>query len=198
MGAKAVGDAHALLPALKFMTIELLEAAKVFEILILFVVVVEVEVAHLVETTRELAPRTLPLCIASLPASPAQTRTGTDVPAAVLASHWSANLSGTRLGFGIDRLGAVLGFFRELKQVGALHAVPVAIRNAVEADAVGVIGSIAAIAQQQNIFSFGRIADGAGIRFLLFLFGILAKPLLDVELGHLLLVLYCICRNGSS
>lgn len=61
---------HALLPALQLAKVELLEPAEMFEVLVLFVMVVEVQVAHLVEATGELAPSALPLDIPSLPASP--------------------------------------------------------------------------------------------------------------------------------
>lgn len=189
-GAEAVGDANALVPSLDFMVVQLLEATKVLEVLVLIVVVVEVDVAHLEDAARELAPGTLPLCVASLSTSPPPTFARADVQAAMLAGDGPADLPRARLGgFGLDGLGGVLGLFGEVKQMGALHAVPVAIGDLVEADAVGVVGGIAAIAEQQYIFSLGGIADGAGICLFVFLFGIFAQPLLDVEFGHLLLVL---------
>ncbi len=185
-GTEAIGNVHALLPALKFAEIQQLESAEMLEILVLLVVVIEIQVAHLVETTGELAPCTLPLDISGLPADSSQTGTGADASAPMISSNRASDLA-RALGSGLC-LG-VLGLFGQVEEMGALHAVPVAIGYVVETNTVGMIGCIAAITQQKDVFSLGRIADGAGVGFLLFLLRVLTKPLLDIELGNLLLVL---------
>lgn len=60
----------------------------------------------------------------------------------------------------------------ELEEVCTFHAIPVTVGNMIETDAVGVVCSIAAIAEQKYIFSFGRIADWARVGIFLFLFGV--------------------------
>lgn len=67
--AEPLGNVHALLPATQLVAIELLESSEVLQVLVFVIVIIEVQVAHLIESTRELAPGTLPLCIASLAAS---------------------------------------------------------------------------------------------------------------------------------
>lgn len=58
---------------------------------------------------------------------------------------------------------------------------------------MGVVGSIAAIAQQQYVFPLPRVADWAGIAFFLVFLRILAKPLLCIEFGNLFLVFDFVC-----
>lgn len=53
---------------------------------------------------------------------------------------------------------------------------------------MGVVGRIAAIAQEQYILTFGRLANGARGCFFLVLIRILSQPLLYIEFRHLLLV----------
>ena len=94
---------------------------------------------------------------------------------------------------------AIWSVLSEIKEVGAFHAVPVTIGYMVEPYAVGVVGGIAAVAQKQNVLSFRRVADGTRIALLFFLFNqILAKPLLDIKLGDLFLLLDRICGYGGA
>lgn len=162
------------------------------EVFVFLVVVIEIQVAHLVEAAGELAPGTLPLDISSLSAGPSQTGTSTGARASV---DWAADL--TRA-FGPGLSLCVLGLFGEVEEMGALHAVPVAIGDVVEADAVGMVGGIAAVAKQEDVFSLGRVADGTRVGLFLFLLRVLAKPLLNIELGDLLLVFDRVRGNSRA
>lgn len=79
-----------------------------------------------------------------------------------------------------------------------LHAVPVAIRDVIEPNAVSMVGCIAAVAKEQDVLSFGRVAYGAWITFFFVGIGVLGLPLLDVELGHLLLILDIVRGNRGA
>ena len=194
---EAVGNVHALLPALQLSTVELLEATILLQILILIVVIIEIKLAHLKEAARKLAPSALPLRITSLAASPPQTLTSSNIVAPNFARMGASNVSRPRRRRHIMVL--LWPIVCKLEQMSTLHAVPVAIRNVVESDTMCMVGSIAAVTQEQDIFSFGRVANGAWVAlFLIFLGYILAQPGLDVELGHLFLVLNIVCRNCGA
>jgi len=62
-----------------------------------------------------------------------------------------------------------------------------------------MVGGIATIAEKQYVLSFGRVAYGAGVAGLVFVrLGVLSLPLLDIELGHLLLVLDIVGRDCGA
>lgn len=191
--AETIGNIHALLPSLQLSTVKLLETAKLLQVVIFVIVVVEVEVAHFVEAARELAPGALPLCVTGLPTGSPQALPRPHVEASHLSRVGTLHMLRPRrdgLGFGVGAVGGVLS---EAEQVSTFHAVPVAVRDTIETDAMSMIGSIAAIAQEQDIFPLGRVAYGTRVGFLFLLRGVVAKPSLDVELGDLLLVLDTIC-----
>jgi hypothetical protein len=79
-----VGDANALPPSLQLTSVELLEATILVELVVL-VMVVEVQLAYLIETLRKLAPGTLPLRIALLPARSPDNGTGAHVESSAVA-----------------------------------------------------------------------------------------------------------------
>lgn len=80
--------------------------------------------------------------------------------------------------------------------LGAFHAKPVPTRNTVEAYAIGMIGRIAVITEQKDIFFVGTTAYGTWSR-VLFLFWILVEPGLGIEFGDLFLVLDVIGRQAG-
>jgi hypothetical protein len=195
-GTEALGYIHALLPSLQLPTIQLLEATKLLEVLVFVVEIVKVELAHLIEASRELTPGALPFSISRLAAGSPLASTRANATAGFTSSG-SSDLTARRRarrgsGTGSSRLGV------ELEEVRALHAVPVTSGNIVEANAVGVVGSIAAIAQQQHVFPLPRVADWTGIAIFLIFLGVLAKPLLCIEFGNLFLVFDFVCGNGGA
>lgn len=83
--------------------------------------------------------------------------------------------------------------------MGTFHAIPVTIWDMFKADAMRVVGGVAAVTQQQDILPLGRVAYGARVALLLLLLCyIFAKPLLDIELGDLFLVLDIVRGNSSA
>ena len=82
--------------------------------------------------------------------------------------------------------------------MGTFHAEPVTLGDVVEADAVRVVGCIAAVAEEEDILSLCRVADGAWIGFFFLFFWVLPKPLLHIELGNLLFVLDFVGGNGDA
>ena len=167
---QALGNIHALLPSLKFGAVELLEAAKLFHLLVLLVEVVEINVAQIIEATDELTPSSLPFGISGLPASSAKARTRSNVIAADVSRVRSVGALGAhRPRASVCRVARLIC---EIKEVTALHTVPVTIWDAVEPYAIGVVGCIAAIAQQEDILSLCRVADGTRV--------VLLRLLLDV------------------
>jgi hypothetical protein len=72
--------------------------------------------------------------------------------------------------------------------MGTFHAIPSTLRDVIDTDAVRVVGCIAAIAKQEDVLSFCRVADGAWIGLLLLFIRVLPKPLLHVKLGNLFLI----------
>lgn len=117
--------------------------------------------------------------------------------ASAVPGNRASNLTRRRL-LGNRFWQGVLGLFGEVEEVGAFHAIPIAIGNVVETNTVGVVGRIATVTQQEYIFSFGRIADGTGVGFVVFLLRVLTEPLLDIKLGDLFLVFDRIRRNGGA
>lgn len=86
-----------------------------------------------------------------------------------------------------------------MEKVRTLHAIPVAIGDVIEADTTGVVRGIAAVTQEQDVLTLRRIAYGARVPCLLLcLVGIIAQPLMDVELGNLFLVLDIVSRDGGA
>ena len=151
-------DIHTLLPPLKLASIQELEATKLLHIFVLIVVVVKIQLGHLIESARELAPNALPLFVACLTPGPSQTCPGTDIEttsgARVRPPCWLGSRASNALNIGI---------LRELEEVGTLHAVPVAFGNLLQTNAVGVVGGVAAIAEQEDILTVGRVANGAWV-----------------------------------
>ena len=185
-GPEAVGNAYALLPALELLPINLLHPAELLQFLGLVVGVVEIDVAEIVDSIGELLPCTLPLDVASLPPRPPKTFPGAHMVSAPLARLWP------RCRRRRDNLHIVVFLsllVRLPKEILALYAVPVALRNAGEAQAECVVGGVAAVAEEQDLFPLCAVAHGARPRVLLLLLNVLAEPLLEVELGHLFLVL---------
>lgn len=194
--AETIGNVHSLLPSLQFTAVKLLEAAVLFEVLILIVVIVEIQVTHLIEATGELPPSSLPLDVACLTPGPPESRPCSDVITAGVPRHRSPDGPWTRRGWATAR---VLGSVGELKEMGTFHAVPVALGDVLEADATGVVRGIAAITEEQDVFTLGGVAYGAGSALVLFFrFGVFTEPLLEVKLGHLFLVLDVVDRNGGA
>lgn len=157
-GTQAMGDVHSLLPPLQLTTVKLLKPAKLLEIFVLIVVIVEVQVAHLVEATRKLAPRTLPLEISCLAAGSPLTSPRSDVITTVLASSRPAD--------------GLRGALSKLEQVSTFHAVPVAFWSVLQADTVSVVRRIATIAKKKNFLVFRAVADWTRIALLLLFFWI--------------------------
>lgn len=75
------------------------------------------------------------------------------------------------------------------QRVHAFHAEPGALGNALQADAVCVVGCVAAIAKQQNLLVVGEVADWARCSDLVVQNFRLFEPWLGVELGDLFFVL---------
>lgn len=166
-----MGNVHPLLPSLKFPSTEFLEPPELLELFVFVVMVVQVQFAHLVKAPRELAPGALPLDVASLSASPSEAFPRSNVVSADISRIWASDMLRTR------RSLANLGgwrFIHELEEMGTLHAVPVAVGNALETDAVGMVCSIAAIAQEEDIFTLGGVADRARVALFFFFFGVIA------------------------
>lgn len=134
------------------------------------------------DMARELAPCTEPLISASSGPFIPHARLGTWEE---LVTTASASASGTR-GQGAELLKG------NPIPVCTFHAEPGALRNFFQADAVGVIRGIAAIAQEQDVLMICGVADWTRCNFLLFL-GILVQPCKGIELGHLFLVFYFVC-----
>jgi hypothetical protein len=82
--------------------------------------------------------------------------------------------------------------------MGTFHAEPVAFGDVVEADAVRMVGCIAAVAKQEDVLSLCRVADGAWVGFFFLFFRVLSEPLLHIKLGNLLFVLDFVGRNGDA
>jgi hypothetical protein len=61
-----------------------------------------------------------------------------------------------------------------------------------------MVCSIAAVAEQEDVLTFGRVADRARVALFFFGLGVVAKPLLNVELGHLFLVLNTVGGHGGT
>lgn len=193
---EAVGNIHALLPALKFLPIQLLHASELLEFLDFIVSVIEVEIAEIIDVAGELLPRTLPFKVALLPPGPPETCSGAWlVPA-------TARLRPRRTGRGRPHLILVLLLILvlvgELKEIAALYAVPVTIWDVVQTQTVCVVVRIAAVAEEQDVLPLRGIANRAWARFLLLFLDVLAQPLLKVELGNLFLVLDVVRGNGGS
>ena len=68
-GAQTTCDIHSLLPTFEFPSAKLLESPILLELFVLIIVIIQIQVAHLVKSTRELAPCALPLDISSLSTS---------------------------------------------------------------------------------------------------------------------------------
>lgn len=195
LGSEAVCNVHALLPSLELPTIQLLEAAELLELLVFFVEVIEVHIAQIVEPTHELAPGALPLDIPGLSAGPPQASACPHVETTVVARVRSGGVARTSCSRpGLGRSGLIC----KLEQVAALHAVPVTIGHVIQADAVGVVGGIAAIAEQENIFPVRGVAYRARVSLFRLLLHVLAQPLLEIEFGYLLLVFDVVLRNRSA
>jgi hypothetical protein len=77
--AEALSNIHALLPSLQLSAIELLKTAELFQVFVFVIKVVEVKLAHLIESPGELAPGTLPFGVASLTTSSSLASTRTDM-----------------------------------------------------------------------------------------------------------------------
>jgi hypothetical protein len=78
------------------------------------------------------------------------------------------------------------------KGVLAFHAKPRSSRDLVEVDALGVVGGVAAVAEQQDLLVPARVAHGAASAGNLWLFGKLLGPFPWIVVGYhgcLLLVL---------
>jgi hypothetical protein len=184
--SQAVGNLHALLPPLQLALVQLLESPKLLKILILVVKIVKINVAHLIKSTGELAPGTLPLCITCLPAGTPKSSTGANVVAAYLSRVRSTDARWPR---GHRFLRALFWFIGELKEMATLHAVPITVRYAFQSDAMRMIGCVTAVTEEQKVLSLGRVAYGAWVVFDAVLFYVLAEPLLKIEVGYLLFVL---------
>jgi hypothetical protein len=194
--AQPAGYVHSLLPSLELASTAFLKPPILLKLLILIIVVVEVQVAHLVEATRKLAPGALPLSISSLTAGPSHAFSSSNSVSAHISWIWASDRCGTR---GPISLLGKLWLILELEKMGTFHAVPCAVGDCIETNAVGVIGGIAAVAKEEDIFPLCRVADRARIAlFLLLLLGIIAQPLGHVEFGDLLLVLDFVFRDGCS
>ena len=195
MGPEAVCDVHALLPSLELPTIQLLEAAELLELLVFFIEVIEVYIAQVVEPTHELAPGALPLDISCLSAGPPEASACPHVGTTVVARVRPGDVARTSCSRpGLDGSGLIC----KLEQVAALHAVPVTVGNVIQADAVGVVGGIAAVAEQEDILPVRGVAYRARMSLLRLLLHVLAQPLLEIKLGYLLLVFDIVLRNRSA
>jgi hypothetical protein len=84
--AKTLCNADSLLPPLQLPSIQLLEPAETLEVFVFVVVIIEIELAHLVEATGELPPGALPLDVARLAACPPEASSSADVVTPVSSS----------------------------------------------------------------------------------------------------------------
>lgn len=140
---QALGNVHALLPSLEFGAVELLESAKLFHLLVLLVEVVEINVAQIIEATDKLTPSSLPFGIPGLATSSAKAGTRSNMIAADISRVRSVGALRThRPRASLCRVARLIC---EIKEVTALHTIPVTIWDAVEPYTVGVVGCIAAI-----------------------------------------------------
>ena len=94
-GAEALCNIYSLLPSLQLSLVILLEEAVLLEVLIV-VVVIEVQVAHFEETTRELAPGTLPFGVSCLAARSPEPCSGSNVESPYVSGVWPPDVLGTR------------------------------------------------------------------------------------------------------
>jgi hypothetical protein len=90
-GTQALGNIDPLLPSLQLLVVDLLEAAVLFELVVL-VVIVEIQLAHLVETTRKQAPGTVPSGIALEPPCPPRVGAGANGEATEAARRGPARV----------------------------------------------------------------------------------------------------------
>lgn len=122
----------------------------------------------------------------------------TSVPnASRRADRESSGRAGTVNQLGTSGTSSLIG----LPLVDTLHAVPRTRGYAIEANAVGMVCRIAAIAEEENVLSVGKIAYGAGDALFLFFgviviaVGVLSRPAMGVELGNLFLIFDFVGRN---
>ena len=70
--------------------------------------------------------------------------------------------------------------------VGTFHAKPMSSRNAIETNAMCMVGGIACIAEEEDFFMVGFPTEGAGADLLLFKF--VLDPCIWIELSNLFFV----------
>ena len=189
-GPQTTGDVQPLLPALVFSPFSLVELLQPPIVLqgIVFVVEVEINTSPVKDSSRDLAPGTLPLVGASSVSCPAHARLG----AREEVGSPACTLRGVSP---CGRLRSPREFGPEC--VHALHAEPGAPRNAIKPDAVCMIGSVATVTQQEDLLLICAVADGARCGILL-LFRVLVYPGLRVEFCNLFLVFDFVGRQKGS
>jgi len=126
LGTETLCNIESLLPALQLSLIVLLEQAILLEVLVI-VVVIEIKLAHLEESSGKLAPGALPLDVACLSAGPPQALPGSDVVTANVPCIGPANAHRGRPSTEPRSFGLIV----QLEQMGTLHAVPVALGDVI-------------------------------------------------------------------
>lgn len=138
---------------------------------------------------RELAPGTKPLvCSSSGPLS-AHAGLGAREETAAAASISAPT--------GCARHNVAELLYGNTVPIYTLHAEPGTLGDLVQADAVGMIGYITPLTQEQHILVIGSIADRTRSDCLLFL-RILVQPCKGIELGDLFLVFDFVCGQKGS
>jgi len=180
---KAAGDVDPLLPPLEFPALALSQLLRSPVFLKRVVaVVVQVEVDQVEDAACDLAPGTLPSVRASTAPHPPHGRPS---PREKVVSR-SRPRSSTRTAprGGDSRYGNLdVG----IDQVCALHAEPGAVGDPVEADAVCVVGGVAAVTEQEDVLLVGFAADRTW--YCLLFLDAFVEPFLRVELGNLFAIL---------